>query len=77
MAPEVLSGSYDANCDLWSVGAIMYVLLTGTVPYSGENDDDIKAKVKKGKYRTNIGSYNVLSNDARDLISKLMKKNPK
>ena len=68
MAPEVLSGSYDARCDLWSVGAIMYVLLTGCVPYSGENDEEIKAKVKKGKYRTSLNSFTILSSDAKDLI---------
>ena len=77
MAPEVLSGSYDARCDLWSVGAIMYVLLTGCVPYSGENDEEIKAKVKKGKYRTSLNSFTILSSDAKDLIQKLMKKNQK
>tara|TARA_B110000285_G_scaffold218923_1_gene268937 strand:+ start:480 stop:827 length:348 start_codon:yes stop_codon:yes gene_type:complete len=33
MAPEVLSGSYGKECDIWSLGVVMYVLLTNEWPY--------------------------------------------
>lgn len=42
MAPELLRmESYDARCDLWSVGVILYQLLSSQLPYGGANHLDL------------------------------------
>lgn len=40
-APEVLQGSYDQRCDVWSLGVVAYMLLSGCPPFFGSNSDAI------------------------------------
>lgn len=46
VAPEVVNGSYDEKSDIWSVGVILYVILSGAPPFSGRNEREILEKVK-------------------------------
>jgi calcium-dependent protein kinase len=77
IAPEVLCESYNHKCDLWSCGVILYILLSGKAPFSDKNDTIILEKIKVGKYNMNINEFKNISDESRDLISKLLEKNPK
>ena len=72
VAPEVLKGIYDYRCDNWSLGVILYVLLTGNPPFFGSNNNEIFKKVIEGNYSLEGREFKNVSNSAKDLISKLM-----
>jgi calcium-dependent protein kinase len=72
IAPEVLKGSYTEKCDLWSCGVITYMLLSGKPPFDGKSDDEIIEKVKKCSYHFKDEVWKSVSNEAKDLIFKLL-----
>ena len=76
IAPEVLRRIYDEKCDLWSVGIIMYILLCGKPPFNGKEKEDILNAISIGKYDTSSKKFQKLSNNAKDLINKLLIYNP-
>ena len=51
MAPEILKGEkYDNKVDVWSLGTIFYEMLTGFVPFTGKNQEDLLKNLEKGNY---------------------------
>lgn len=53
IAPEIIKGYYDERCDVWSLGIILYILVTGTPPFNGRTDKEIMDKIKSLKYGIN------------------------
>lgn len=74
ISPEVLKGSYDMGCDIWSSGVILYILLSGVPPFYGNTDQDILNMVKSGEFSFNIAEFNIVSGSAKDLICKMITK---
>lgn len=77
IAPEVLNKNYNEKCDLWSCGVILYILLSGRAPFSGETDNAILEKIKLGKYDLTRSPFNKISTESKDLLKKLLEINPK
>lgn len=77
IAPEVLKGSYDQMCDMWSCGVIMYILLSGRPPFDGNNDSEILQAVAKGEAEIKGPLWNKVSVSAKDMVKKMLNKNPK
>jgi len=75
IAPEVLNNKYNEKCDLWSCGVIMYILLCGYSPFNGRTEEAILEKVKIGKFSMSDSIWEEVSNEAKDLVKKLLTKN--
>lgn len=76
VAPQVLLGKYDHSSDLWSCGVVMHIILCGYPPFTGETEEDVLAKVRKGTFTFNEKHWKKVSGDAKNLVSMLIKKNP-
>lgn len=76
VAPEVLEGSYDEKCDVWGVGVIMFILLSGVPPFNGPDDAAIMKAVSKGKFKFNPAKWKGVSKQAKDLIEKMLTVDP-
>ena len=76
-SPEVVDDNYDEKSDEWSCGVLMYLLLSGEPPFQGETEEEIFAKIKKGKYTMNLTELKKCSKNCRDLIKKLLAYYPK
>ncbi|KAL2312224.1 Serine/threonine-protein kinase psk1 [Schizosaccharomyces pombe] len=73
-APEILlEQPYDHAVDWWSMGILIFDLLTGSPPFTANNHKRIMEKITRAK--PNIPFY--VTSDARDIINKFLKKNPK
>lgn len=74
MAPEVIKGEkYGKAVDWWSLGALAYDMMTGNPPFRGNNNLKIQKNILTQKL---ILPY-FLSNDAKDLLTRLLRKEPK
>jgi len=77
LAPEVIQGKYGSQCDVWSIGVMMYFLLSGTQPFAASSVVEVMQKVLSGSYDFNGSVWQQVSREATDLISKMLVTNPK
>mmetsp|Transcript_20395 Transcript_20395/g.46280 ORF Transcript_20395/g.46280 Transcript_20395/m.46280 type:complete len:428 (-) Transcript_20395:297-1580(-) len=75
VAPEVLKKSYTEACDLWSLGVIVYMLLSGAPPFYGKTDEAIKASIVNGEYTFPHELFRDVSDEAMAFVSSLLSYN--
>mmetsp|Transcript_9299 Transcript_9299/g.19867 ORF Transcript_9299/g.19867 Transcript_9299/m.19867 type:complete len:358 (+) Transcript_9299:60-1133(+) len=77
VAPEVLGvgdglKEYSPAVDMWSVGVILFILLSGYSPFDDDNDAVLFEKIKKGNYDADDPIWENISADAKDIVAKLL-----
>mmetsp|Transcript_99773 Transcript_99773/g.177603 ORF Transcript_99773/g.177603 Transcript_99773/m.177603 type:complete len:543 (-) Transcript_99773:29-1657(-) len=76
VAPEVLNQNYTSQCDMWSVGVSVFILLFGYMPFSGNEDKQI-SDIKAGRYARKPEKWKAVSSDAQDFVESLLVVDPR
>ncbi|KAL3642770.1 Calcium-dependent protein kinase 20 [Castilleja foliolosa] len=77
VAPEVLRKNYGQECDVWSAGVIIYILLCGVPPFWDETEQGIFEQVLKGELDFVSEPWPSISDSAKDLVKKMLVRDPK
>eukprot|EP00760_Papus_ankaliazontas_P033959 PhM_4_TR6815/c0_g1_i1/m.8587/K08794/CAMK1; calcium/calmodulin-dependent protein kinase I len=85
IAPEVINVGfyrkttepYNEKCDLWSVGVITYILLSGKMPFHGRHHKETFEKIVRGAWAFQGDVWSTVSESARDFIKMLLVLDPK
>lgn len=80
IAPEIIlgcnNGSYDSGCDIWSVGVLTYVLLSGYTPFWGETQDQLFTRITKAVFDFPTPEWDDISQHAKDFVRYLLTPDP-
>ena len=76
VAPEVLEGNYDKSCDLWSLGVLTFMLLSGEPPFTGRSVRQVFRKITTCDYQYDLPVWDSISDDARRFIDALLQRRP-
>ena len=75
VAPEVLKGNYDQKCDIWSIGAMTYLLLCGKPPFNGGSDQEIFNNILNTEVKFENPLWENISNNAKSFVKLCLEKN--
>ncbi|CAI5954599.1 unnamed protein product [Closterium sp. NIES-64] len=76
VAPEVLRKQYGSECDVWSMGVILYMMLTGSPPFWDVSEEAICSAVLAGHYDMVSVPWLSISPAAKDLVRRMLQTDP-
>lgn len=84
VAPEMLRAGrrnsavkeYGKECDLWSIGVLMFGVLSGYLPFDGFSPDELFERIETADYNFDDPAWDVVSHDAKELIRGLLMLDP-
>ncbi|XP_057801100.1 calcium-dependent protein kinase 14-like [Salvia miltiorrhiza] len=76
IAPEVLKRKYGAEADIWSIGVMLYILLSGVPPFWAESETGIFNAILRGHIDFSSEPWPSISNGAKELVRKMLASDP-
>uniref|UniRef100_A0A7S4RVJ5 Calmodulin n=1 Tax=Alexandrium monilatum TaxID=311494 RepID=A0A7S4RVJ5_9DINO len=75
VAPEVLKHSYTSQCDLWSLGVISFILISGYMPFTGTGQAQVK-KILSGQFKLKPERWQNVSTETKGFVQSLLEVDP-
>ena len=72
ISPEIIKGNYDEKCDIWACGVILYILLAGYPPFTGNTDKEVYNLITSLKYDFEKERWKNISKYAKELIKNML-----
>jgi len=87
LAPEIIKlmdyegpreerDTYSSECDIWSAGAIIYILLCGYPPFFSDSRPKLFDNIKSGKYEFHEKHWSTVSDEAKDMLKQIFELDP-
>lgn len=76
MAPEMLKECYNEKADMWSLGIVMYELLSNRHPFEASTDQELVMQIQDGSYSFQGPAWRIVKDEAKDLIKQMLTYNP-
>lgn len=74
VAPEVITGNYDEKCDVWSMGVILFMMLSGIPPFGGSNNGEIISAIMLNEPNYDPKKWKHVSEGAVQLVKSMLNK---
>ena len=75
-SPEAIDKDYTDKCDVWSLGVILYIMLCGYPPFYAKTSTETNEKIKKAQVVFKGAAWDNISEEAKTLIQKMLRKDP-
>ena len=73
----MLVGDFGPECDMWSIGVLLYVMICGRPPFAGSDDNKVMTSISRGDFEFIIDDWGDKSPEVQDLIRKLLVLEPR
>ena len=70
IAPEVIERNYGKECDIWSLGVVIYFMLSGQMPFEGRSSKELYRNIKRAKFKM----PDHFCDDLKNLIERMLEK---
>jgi len=77
MAPEILLGEYGFEVDIWSIGVLLYILVSGYLPFFSDDREIVFEKIRTATYSFDHKEFESVSDECKELIARMLDTNRK